>query len=60
MQTFFCDEDHAVYRELMAQWCTRCQVGVWAYCLMPNHVHFIAGPQTTEGLRRAIGQAEAT
>jgi len=57
METFFRDEDYAVYIELMAQWCARCQVAVWAYCLMPNHVHLIAVPQTPDGLRLAMGEA---
>ena len=56
-QTFFCDEDYQQYVDLMAQFCKAEQVAIWAYCLMPNHVHLIAVPQTTEGLRRAIGEA---
>ena len=28
---------------------------VWAYCLMPNHVHLIAVPESPESLRRALG-----
>ena len=39
LQTFFCDEDYEAYIELMTQWCMRWNVEVWAYCLMPNHVH---------------------
>ncbi len=30
---------------------------MWAYCLMPNHVHLILTPQTPEGLGRALGKA---
>ncbi len=56
-QTFFCDEDYLVYIELMAQWCRHYNVAVWAWCLMPNHIHLIAVPQTPEGLSRAIGEA---
>jgi len=41
----------------MAEWCDRCGVEVWAYCLMPNHVHLIAVPSAEDGLRRAIGEA---
>jgi putative transposase len=41
-QTFFCDEDYQSYLELMAEWCGAHQVEIWAYCLMPNHVHLIA------------------
>jgi putative transposase len=56
-QTFFSDEDYRSYLDLMAQWCSANQVAIWAYCLMPNHVHLIAVPQTADGLRRAIGEA---
>ena len=55
--TFFCDEDYLAYVELMADWCSRFNVEVWAYCLMPNHVHLIAVPSSEHGLRRAIGEA---
>jgi putative transposase len=56
-QTFFCDEDYESYIQLMAQFCKAEDVEVWAYCLMPNHVHMIAVPQSGDGLRRAIGEA---
>lgn len=56
-QTFFTETDYALYRELMAQWCAERQVQIWAYCLMPNHVHLIAVPADGDGLRRAIGEA---
>jgi putative transposase len=57
LRTFFSDDDHEAYIGLMREWCARCGVEVWAYCLMPNHVHLIAVPQTDDGLRRAIGEA---
>ena len=56
-QTFFCDEDYAAYVELMADWCQERGVEIWAYCLMPNHIHLIAVPQSEDGLGRAIGEA---
>ena len=56
-QTFYYDEDYRAYIGLMAEWCNQCKVGVWAYCLMPNHTHMIAVPESEEGLRRAIGEA---
>ena len=56
-QTFFGDEDYAAYVELMADWCQERGVEVWAYCLMPNHVHLIAVPESEDGLRRAVGEA---
>jgi putative transposase len=56
-ETFFCAEDYQAYIDLMREWCGYWKVAVWAYCLMPNHVHLIAVPPTEEGLRRAIGEA---
>lgn len=35
----------------------KCHVEISAYCLMPNHVHLIAVPETEDGLRRGIGEA---
>jgi len=56
-QTFFHEEDYAAYIELMADRCREEGVTIWAYCLMPNHVHLIAVPTTEQGLRLAIGEA---
>ena len=56
-RTFFRKGDYQAYLELMAEWCGRCGVAVWAYCLMPNHVHLITVPRSADGLRRAIGEA---
>src|SRR5271156_5357111 len=55
-QTFSCDEDYQAYLELMAEWCGAHAVEILAYCLMPNHVHLIAVPQSADGLARAIGE----
>ncbi len=41
----------------MREWCDRHAVEVWAYCLMSNHVHLVAVPETEAGLARAIGEA---
>jgi len=56
-KTFFYDEDYLAYLNLMAEWCDKCRVDIWAWCLMPNHVHLIAVPHNEEGLARAIGEA---
>ena len=56
-KTFFLDDDYRMYLNLMADWCKRHKVEVWAYCLMPNHVHLLAVPESEDGLRRAIGEA---
>ncbi|NQU60524.1 MAG: transposase [Rhodospirillales bacterium] len=56
-QTFFSDEDYRAYKGLMAEWCGRSGVEIWAYCLMPNHVHLICVPQTADALTRAVSEA---
>jgi len=56
-ETFFCDDDYQAYLDLMAEWCGQHRVQVWAYCLMPNHVHLIVVPKSEDGLARAIGEA---
>jgi len=56
-QTFFSDEDYRAYIDLMHEWCTRYSVAIWGYCLMPNHIHLVAVPETEDGLALAIGEA---
>jgi putative transposase len=56
-ETFFVEDDYDAYLTLLKQWCGRCGVAVWAYCLMPNHVHRIVVPASEDGLRRALGEA---
>jgi putative transposase len=56
-QTFFCKEDYKSYIEIMALACKRYNVSIWAYCLMPNHVHLVAVPQSQKDLTQAIGEA---
>jgi putative transposase len=56
-QTFFYDDDYVLYRTLMGEWCQRYGVDIWAYCLMPNHTHLIAVPETPDGLRCALAEA---
>jgi putative transposase len=56
-ETSLSGADYLLYRNLMAEWCEREGVEIWAYCLMPNHVHLIAVPESAEALQRAIGEA---
>ncbi len=41
----------------MAASCAGCGIQVWAYGLMPNHVHRVAAPANPDGLRCAIAEA---
>ena len=56
-RTFFEEGDYRLYIELMAEWCDKRGVEIWAYCLMPNHVHMIVVPSSQSGLAGAIGEA---
>lgn len=56
-KTFFKNADYAAYIEMMSESCGKCGVEIWAYCLMPNHIHLIAVPDSEDALRRAIGEA---
>lgn len=54
---FFAPGDQQRYAAFLAKAAREADVEVWAYCLMPNHVHLILTPKTTGGLSRAIGAA---
>lgn len=56
-KTFIHKRDYERYLTLIAHSCKHAGVEVWAYCLMPNHVHLIAVPRTPDALSLAIGQA---
>lgn len=55
-RTFFGEDDYALYRDLLATNCAAAGVEVWAWCLMPNHVHLVLVPTDPDGLRRALAR----
>ncbi|MGQ0659399.1 transposase [Sphingosinicella sp.] len=57
LQTFFGDDDYALYRDLLAEAAGRAGAEIWCYCLMPNHVHVIVVPADEDGLRRTFADA---
>ena len=52
MNTFFCSEDYRTYLGLLAEAKAETGVAVWAYCLMPNHVHLVVVPDQKDSLAR--------
>ena len=54
--TFFEKTDYQLYLDLLAEWCPKHGVRIWAYCLMPNHVHLVAVPSEKQSLALAIGE----
>jgi putative transposase len=55
LPTFFSAADYEAYVEIATEAFAEARVQVWAYCLMPNHVHLIATPETEAGLALALG-----
>ena len=56
-QTFFEDGDYALHRPLLGEAAQHAGASVWAYCLMPNHVHLIVVPSDEDGLRATFANA---
>jgi putative transposase len=59
-QTFFSDDDYRLYLDLLGKHCTEAEVSIWAWVLMPNHVHLILTPRDADGLRRALSKVHRT
>jgi putative transposase len=55
-QTFFSDGDYLYYLDLLVKACGEGELSVWAYCLMPNHVHLIVVPESPTSLASVIGE----
>src|SRR5450432_63579 len=54
---FFEDGDQEIYCDMLAEQLRKSDVEVWAYCLMPNHVHLILKPREADGMGRALVEA---
>ena len=48
--------DYRYYIELLSEYAKEYGTEVWAYCLMPNHVHLVMVPSEEDGLRAALGE----
>lgn len=53
------EADYELYLDLLQRYAKRNQMRLWAYCLMPNHVHLIAVPLMPLSLARALGRTHA-
>ena len=52
---FFDDEDRQTYLKLLSRYSQKYHISIWAYCLMGNHIHLLAVPETETALSRGIG-----
>lgn len=57
MDIFQSDHDRNQYLQFIKEESIRCEVKILAWCLMTNHVHFIAVPQTETSFARGFGEA---
>jgi putative transposase len=57
MQVFLSEDDYRLYTRLLGDHARRHALDIWAYCLMPNHVHLVVVPSREQGLARPLGQA---
>ncbi len=53
-QVFFCDADYEAYIGYLSEAIKRAGSEIWAWCLMPNHVHLIVVPSHEDGLRQSF------
>ena len=50
------DADRSAYLELLRQYCELYSLSLLGYCLIPNHVHLIVIPRTSEALWQTLKQ----
>lgn len=55
-RVFFQDDDYRFYKYLLHKECTNTGTEIWAYCLMPNHVHLILVPRKENDLRAVLSE----
>lgn len=55
--TFFSSDDYHAYIRMLASAKKKADVQIWAYCLMPNHVHVIVVPQRKDSLANLFRDA---
>ncbi|MGD0013294.1 MAG: transposase [Bryobacteraceae bacterium] len=56
---FFSWPDYRLYLDLLRANANRYQLQIWAYCLMPNHVHLIVVPERGVAMAKALGRTHA-
>ncbi len=54
---FFADEDRTKYLRYLREESRKYGLNIASYCLMSNHVHIVAIPETSQSMSRGIGRA---
>jgi REP element-mobilizing transposase RayT len=58
-QVFHSADDYALYKDLLWRYAAQSGLNLWAYCLMPNHIHLICAPKGERSLAAALGRTHA-
>jgi putative transposase len=58
-QVFFDEMDYRVCLDLLRDYAENARLRLWAYCLMPNHVHLIAVPERPSAMPSVLRRAHA-
>jgi putative transposase len=58
-QIFFDERDYVLYLDLLRNYAASAGLQLWAYCLMPNHVHAVALPERPRSMANAMGRTNA-
>lgn len=56
-RVFLCEEDYRSFERDLAEGAREHGLAVWAWCLMPNHLHLLAVPAGEDSLAAALGLA---
>jgi putative transposase len=57
MDIFKNDNDRNAYLQFIKEETLRCEIDILAWCLMTNHVHFVAVPHNESSFARGFGEA---
>ena len=58
-QVFFGDADYRCYLDILKRYSTQYGLSILAYCLMPNHVHLVAEPETAASLSSTLQRTQS-
>jgi putative transposase len=57
-RTFFGEADYRLYTKYLRVACAETGTAVWAWCLMPNHVHLVLVPSAETGLAAVMRRTQ--
>jgi len=57
MDIFDSDSDRNTYLQFIKEESQRCEIDILAWCLMTNHVHFVAVPRNESSFAKGFGEA---